>query len=385
MTTPRQIVLRDTTLREGIQVPGCRIDRDRQRRFVGFLDEIGVPEIEIGLPGGMSACADLADFIRRENHAIRASALIPCYAATWRRQVDLAAEHGLARIDVLAPVSDHLLKDADHYGMEAGEISGRLEDVLAYARRGPLEVGVGLIDACRTPLGRITPLAEALPAMGASRLVLYDSVGTMLPWEMTAFVAEIRQSCGLPILVHCHNDHGLATANSLAAVAGGAAAVDVAVNGLGGRAGNAPLEEVAVALENLCGLQTGIDTTRLRALAAFTERMTGLKNSPLKPIVGDYCFAHLPVMHVRCIGGGNPAAFEPFDPAQVGAERTYGFSLPVDYAPAVEPFLRKAGFAVDGEDIPALVAALRDNSGPAGRTEKDILKCIRDFKSATAP
>ena len=84
--------------------------------------------------------------------------------------------------------------------------------------------------------------------------------------------------------------------------------------------------------------------------------MTGFRNSPLKPIVGRYCFAHVPVMHIRCIAGGNPEAFEPFDPQRVGADRTYGFCLPVDYTAALEPFLRKCAVQLAPEKLPAFMA-----------------------------
>ena len=358
---------------------------EQKCRFIGLLDEIGVREVEIGLPDGMAACAELADRTREHTYAIQKTALVPCYTARWQRQVDLAVEHGISRIDIVAPVSDHLLKDRDHYGLRAEDIGPRLKEVVDLARPAPLELGVGLIDACRTPLDRILTVVRPLRSLGVSRLVVYDSVGTMLPSEMTPFVAEIGKASGLPILIHCHNDYGLATANSLAAVAGGASAVDVAVNGVGGRAGNAALDEVALALENLCGVATGIDTSRLLCLARFVEEMTGLKNSRLKPIVGEYCFAHLPVMHIRCIAGGNPSAFEPFDPHQVGAERTYDFSLPVDHSDSVEPFIRTSGAALDPAEVSGLVTALRDGSDGGGWTEARIGQQIRKIESARRP
>jgi isopropylmalate/homocitrate/citramalate synthase len=379
------ILLRDTTLREGIQVPGSSVSLDQKRRFVALLEETGVPEIEIGLPEGMDAAGELADFIAAGGYRIRPTALVPCYGNRWRRQVDLAGEHCIGRIDILAPVSDYLLKDGNHYGLTKDEILPRLEEVTAYARRRVGEVSVGLIDAARAPAVRVLELVGPLRSWGVSRLAVYDSVGTMLPSGMAGFIAQIKRAADLPILVHCHNDYGLATANSLAAVEGGASAVDVAVNGVGGRAGNAPLEEVALALENLCRRPTGIDTTRLRQLAEFVQDMTGLKNSPTKPIVGRYCFAHVSVMHIRCIAGENPAAFEPFDPAQVGTERTYDFSLPVDYRPALEPFLRKSGCRLDPGAVPALVAALRQDGNGRGLTEQDVLRRIRQFAAGKGP
>lgn len=369
--TQRQIILRDTTLREGVQIPGSRVALGDKQRFVELLDELNLTEIEIGLPDGVSACADLARFIHQRGLRLRPTGLVPCYGARWRQQVALAADCGL-RIDVLAPVSDDLLRDADHYRLTAEQILPRLSEVITYAQSRGVPAGAALMDACRAPRERLLAL---IPQLEAQRLVIYDSVGTMLPWRMSELIKDIRQATPVPILVHCHNDHGMATANTLAALAAGATAADVAVNGLGGRAGNAALEEVVMALEQLCGCTTGVNTRRLRELSAFVEQMTGINNSPLKPIVGRYCFAHVPVMHIRCIGGGNPAAFEPFDPHLVGAERTYGFCLPVDYTAALEPFLRQCSRQLSPDQMTALLEELRNEPD---KTEQQILQCIRD-------
>jgi isopropylmalate/homocitrate/citramalate synthase len=368
----RRIILRDTTLREGVQIPGSRVSDNDKEHFVALLDELGVPEIEIGLPDGVNACAELCHFIHQRSLRIKPTGLVPCYGARWRQQVELAADCGL-QVDVLAPVSDCLLRETDHYRMTAEEILPHLMEVIAYAKSRGLSAGAALMDACRAPRERLLGL---LAGLHARRMVIYDSVGTMLPWRMSELIREVQRATPTPILVHCHNDHGMATANSLAALDAGASAADVAVNGLGGRAGNAALEEVVMALEQLCGLSTGVDTRRLRELSAFVERMTGIPNSPLKAITGRYCFAHVPVMHVRCIAGGNPDAFEPFDPQRVGTERTFGFGLPVDYAGALEPFLRKSGVTLTPEQIRNLLERLRR---APDQTEGQVLKWIHEI------
>ena len=376
MSGDQRVVLRDTTLREGVQIPGSRLESGHKRQFVELLDELGVPEIEIGLPDGLAACSDLARFIHQRGLRIQPSSLLPCYVEHWRKQVDVAAGCGL-RLDVLAPISDCLLRDADHYRLTAEQIIPRLREVISYAQSRGVPASAALMDACRAPRDRLLEIAAAAANCGAGRIVIYDSVGTMLPWQMSDLIAALRRVTSLPILVHCHNDHGLAVANTLAALTAGASAADVAVNGLGGRAGNAALEEVAMALERLCGRTTGLDTSGLRRLSAFVETMTGLKNSPLKPVVGRYCFAHVPVMHIRCIAGGNPEAFEPFDPHLVGAERSYGFCLPVDYSAALEPFFAKCSARLPSNtQIPALLEQLRD---APDKTEAEVLRSIREF------
>lgn len=374
MSNPgRSIVLRDTTLREGVQIPGSRVADVDKQRFVALLDELGVPEIEIGLPDGVNACADLSRFIRERGLRIRPTGLVPCYGSRWRQQVDLAADCGL-RVDVLVPTSDCLLRETEHYRMTAEQILPRLTEVISYAKSRGVPAGAALMDACRAPHERLVNIVAQLEA---ERIVIYDSVGTMLPWQMSELIMQVRQATPIPILVHCHNDHGMATANTLAAFEAGASAADVAVNGLGGRAGNAALEEVVMALEQLCSRPTGINTRRLRELSAFVERMTGIPNSPLKAITGRYCFAHVPVMHIRCIAGGNPGAFEPFDPQLVGADRTYGFGLPVDYAAALEPFLRQSGVELSPEQMAKLLEQLRR---APDQSAAQILKCIHELR-----
>jgi isopropylmalate/homocitrate/citramalate synthase len=364
-------------------MPGSRITLEQKHEFISLLNDIGVPEIEIGLPDGVAACLEVADLIHESRFAIRATALIPFYTQRWKQHIDLAAKHHIHRIDVLGPTSDFLLSDPTLYGMRVEEIQQRLHQVLDYARQSSLQIGVGLIDATRAPLERILSIVKPLKHLGVSRLVVYDSVGIMIPSRMKSLVSEICYASALPVLVHCHNDYGMATANSLASIEGGATAVDVAVNGIGGRAGNAALEELALALENLFGLTTGIDTRRLRELAQLTERITGLENSPTKPIVGNYCFAHLPVMHIRCIAGGNPSAFEPFPPEQIGTQRTYHFNLPVDYTAALQPFLTKSGIDINAEEIPKLLSILKDREGCTEEEIIEIIKAVRQHESAS--
>lgn len=365
----RRLILRDTTLREGVQIPGSDVSVQDRRRFIERIAAAGVPEIEIGLPDGVTACADLATFIRDEHVDIIPTGLVPCYGGRWRGQIDLAAECGL-RIDVLVPTSDPLLREKEHYGMSEGVILPRLAQVIEYAEGRGLTTGAALMDACRAPRDRLLNITRQLDV---DRIVLYDSVGTMLPWKMMKMVRQVRETTDTPILVHCHNDHGMAVANTLAAFEAGAVAADVSVNGLGGRAGNAALAEVVMGLEQLCGLRTGVDSTRLHGLSAFVAKMTGIATHPLKPIVGRYCFAHVPVMHIRCIAGGNTNAFEPFEPSLVGAERTYGFCLPVDYSGALEPFLAEHGRSLTSTSMEKLLTKLRQRHD---WTEKDIRDCI---------
>lgn len=363
-------------------MPRSKITLEQKRQFILCLEQAGVPEIEIGLPDGVSACLEVADLIREMDLSIRSTALIPFYTSRWKQQIDQAVRHGLHRVDVLGPTSDFLLGDRALYGMTPDDIPGRMQPVLEYAAKQPIEVGFGMIDATRTPWKRMETILERAKPWGASRIVFYDSVGIMTPVAMKTLIQNVCAAAGIPVLVHCHNDYGMATANSLAAVDGGAQAVDVAVNGVGGRAGNAALEEVALGLENLYGHTTGIDLRLLMKLSALTEELTGVPVTPTKPVVGSYCFAHLPVMHIRCIAGGNPPAFEPYPPEQIGTSRRYHFSLPVDYKAALEPFLVRSGCSLNEEQIRAVLSVLKVKDGAS---EEEILDLIKSIAASGVP
>jgi isopropylmalate/homocitrate/citramalate synthase len=355
-------------------MPDSHISFSQKREFISLLHETGVPEIEIGLPDGMSACLELADMIHEIRVAVKPTALVPFYTNRWKMQIDQAENHEMDRIDILGPVSDYLLGDSSLYGMTSDEILPKLTEVLQYAATKKLAFSIGLIDATRAPMDRILALLEDVRDSGASRLVIYDSVGIMTPNAMKTFITQIASVTQIPILVHCHNDYGMATANTLAAIEAGAQAADVAVNGVGGRAGNAALEEVTLALKNLYGIDTGIDLTKLRKLSVLTEQLTGVSVSKTKPVVGEYCFAHLPVMHIRCIAGGNPSAFEAYPPEQVGTERKYHFSLPVNYSVALEPFVKKNGTVLTQDQEQRVLAILKAREGCS---EEEVIETIR--------
>ena len=175
-------------------------------------------------------------------------------------------------------------------------------------------------DAVRSDLDRIQAFARVAAEAGADRIGLADTVGRATPAWMAALVRAVREVTDVPVSVHCHDDFGLAVANSLAAVEAGARAVSVTVNGIGERAGNASLEQCAVALELLHSIDTGLD---LSQLCALSDLVAGYANMPVAPntaIVGSNCFRHESGIHVAAISR-EPSCYEPFDPALVGAVR----------------------------------------------------------------
>ena len=373
----KSLLIRDSTLREGLELPGVELSLAQKLRVAQMLAQMQVPELEIGMPYGIRSCLPLAASIKSRGLKIRTSALVLAYRASYKEEIDIAAASSLDRVELLIPTSDTLLNLKDYYKIEKSGLPGLLQEALAYAKKRRVEVGLGFVDATRTDLDFLVRLMREGRKAGADRVILYDTVGVATPALMTAMVSGAKRKCPLPIIVHCHNDFGLATANTLAGLAAGAAGADVVANGLGDRGGNAPLEEVVLALEILQRVRTGLRLEKMTALSQLVEDLSGISKCRVKPVVGEFTFLHSPVQHIRNAASGNRRGFEPYAPEVIGAVRKFAFTLPVDYADALEPFCGKLGLAPAKNEIAAILAALREASRERGLSEKEILALIR--------
>ncbi len=373
----KSVLIRDSTLREGMELPGVELTLRDKLKIAGVLDDMNVPEIEIGMPYGIKSCLPLAKAVKTNGMKIKTSALIVSYRSNWKREIDLAAESDIDRVDILVPASDILLNLREYYKIKKDALPELIEETVGYAKKRLKRVGLGFVDATRTNPNFLVRLMKAAEGAGGERAIVYDTVGIATPHLMKKIVSGIRQKCSIRILVHCHNDFGLATANSLAGIEAGADAVDVVANGLGDRGGNAPLEEVVLALEMLYGVKTGIRLGKITELSHLVEEKSGIRKCRVKPAVGEFTFLHSPVQHIRNAASGNRKAFEPFEPDLIGAERKYAFTLPVDYSDALEPFLKKAGFAPDRNQKKSILKALQRESKEGGLSEKQIMNLIR--------
>ena len=373
----RSVLIRDSTLREGLELPGVELSLAQKLKVALMLEKMRVPEIEIGMPYGIRSCLPLAAAIKARGLKIRTSALVLAYRASCKEEIDIAAASSLDRVELLIPTSDILLNLKNYYKISRDGLPGLLRDGLAHAKKRRVKVGLGFVDASRTDLDVLVRLMRVGMKAGADRVILYDTTGVATPELMTAMVAGAKRECPLPIVVHCHNDFGLATANTLAGLAAGAAGADVVTNGLGDRGGNAALEEVVLALEVLHGVRTGVRLDKVAALSQLVENLSGIRKCRVKAVVGEFAFLHSPVMHIRNAASGNHRGFEPFAPEVIGAVREFAFTLPVDYSDALEPFCRKLGLAPAKNEVAAILAALREASRERGLSEKEILALIR--------
>jgi homocitrate synthase NifV len=304
-----KVRLRDTTMREGLDVPGVSLDARQRRELLAMLAGAGVGEAELAAPGHFERdLAILAEMGPRPG-AIRTSGLVYAFGSAWRTQVG-RAKGVLDRLELLAPL-------AASRGPE-----GREEKVrrLREALRGAVEIlgraGAGFPHATGTEPPFLLEMCVAAVEEGADRITLYDTNGSADPWRVEGLVGRVREAVDVEICFHGHNDLGLATANSLAAVRAGASLLDVTVNGLGDRAGNASLEQVALVL-HARGIPHGVRLDALVPLSRAVEGMTAVPVGKLAPVVGEYAFRHKSPAHLD-----RPELFEPFDPALVGAARS---------------------------------------------------------------
>lgn len=310
MTQPF-ITINDTTLRDGEQSAGVAFSLDEKLSIARRLDAIGVPELEVGIPA----------MGEEERASIRAVAGLGLKAKlmVWSRMhpEDIAAcrDLGAHLVDISVPASEQHL--AYKLKRDRQWLLRELPKYIGAARDLGLDVGVGCEDASRADPDFLCALAEVAERSGARRLRFADTLGILEPFTTFDRIARLRANTGLEIEMHAHDDMGLATANTLAACKAGATHVNTTVNGLGERAGNAPLEEVVLGLKKLHGIETGVELRGFPALSALVASASGRAVPWQKSVVGAGAFTHEAGIHVDGLLK-HPDNYQGFDPQEVG-------------------------------------------------------------------
>lgn len=281
-----------------------------------MLAAIGIPEIEVGTPAmGLDerfAIKEIVDLGLKARIIAWCRALVP--------DIEAAVDCGVDAISISIPASDILLKYK--IGESREWALNQIKTAIGYARdHGITTIYVGAEDASRADMEFLVKLARLVRKEGATRLRFADTLGTLDPFLTYAKIRHlIVKVPGLDLEIHAHNDLGMATANSLAAIRAGAKSVSTTIGGLGERAGNAPLEEVVMALRYLTGAKVQIDTSRFKELAERLSQAAGRSISPSKPIVGSHVFTHESGIHVDGILK-HLANYEFVRPEDVGQSR----------------------------------------------------------------
>lgn len=325
---PGRVFFRDVTMREGEETVGAIISPDDRLELALKLDELGVGAIELPKLHSTEEVAALTKRFRQAGVKTKIAYFSAKLRGDWRKDIDRALKVNADILDLHFSFSPIEIFSDFQEGISKDEILKTIEGAVPYAAERAREVAFGWSKATRTNLATVKKMYKAAAEAGARHLHVYDSRGSVFPTALKYFVTELKKAVGgASLSIHCHNDFGLATANTLAAVEGGADWCEVAINGLGDRAGNAALEEVAASLQILFGTDAGIKLDKLYALSKFAEKITGVQCQRNKAITGENAFLEESASHMLQVGQaqeeGLPEANVPFMAEVVGQTQRY--------------------------------------------------------------
>lgn len=312
---PIDVEICDVTLRDGEQTPGVSFTREEKMAIARTLDEIGIEVIEAGFP---VTSAGERESVRAVCH-MGLDARVSCLARAVKPDIDAVLDCGADMVGIFIGTSDiHLAHKHRKTREEAIDCMVTATD---YAKKHGLTVRFAAEDATRTGLDFLGDFYRAGEACGADYVNIADTVGIMTPSTMRYLVGEVRRIAGIPVCVHCHDDLGLAVANTMAAAEAGARQLHTCVNGIGERAGNAALEEVLMGLKVHYGVDR-YDTTRLKSLSEMVAGYSGVPVARNKAVVGPNAFAHESGIHIAALLEDD-RTYEPFSPETVGGQREF--------------------------------------------------------------
>ncbi len=313
-TKTRQIRIFDTTLRDGEQSPGVSLTLEDKVEIAKQLSLLGVDTIEAGFPASSEGEKKVVTEIVNS----KLDAEICALARANRNDIDAAIECNVPAVHVFIPTSSVQMKYAVNLTPE--QVLSAAADSIEYVKKHGLICEFSPMDATRTKPAFLKQICQVAEKAGMDRLNVPDTVGIMIPRTMRKLIEDLGAIVKTPISVHCHDDFGMAVANSLVAVEAGATQVHATINGIGERAGNASLEEVVMALHMIYKLQTRINTRLLYSTSRMVSTLTGLQVQANKAIVGENAFAHESGIHTRGVTV-KPLTFEPIRPDLVGRTR----------------------------------------------------------------
>ncbi len=360
----REIAVFDTTLRDGEQTPGVSLPVSYKIQIAKQLDKLGVDVIEAGFPsaskGEFEAVKEIAN--------LGLNAKICGLARMVKGDIDAAIKADVDMVHIFIPTSkiqvEHTIKKSRE---EIIEIS---VECVEYVKDHGVECMFSAMDATRTEMDYLKRIYKAVEEAGVDIVNVPDTVGIATPFKFYDMIKELREHLKVPIDVHCHNDFGLATANTYAAVLAGANEVQVTVNGIGERAGNAALEEV-VALLYAEGFKTNVRMEYLVETSRLVERLTGVKLPPNKPIVGENAFSHESGIHAHGVLK-DARTFEPgiITPEMVGHKRRIVIGKHAGRH-QIKKMLEDAGYVVDEESLTKIVEKVKE-LGDKGKKVTDL-------------
>jgi isopropylmalate/homocitrate/citramalate synthase len=366
------IVFWDETLRDGEQMPGVHFSPDEKVRIATVLSEVGIQVIDAGIP---VVSPDEAAAVRRVVEA-GLHAKILASARTVPADVDAVIRSGASHIAIFVAASEVHLRYK--LKMTQDQVLAASLAAVRQAKNAGLHVAFVTEDTVRAPFDFVEKLYTSVKEAGADRLVVSDTVGIMTPltfrWYLEEFARRVHPT---DWSVHCHNDFGLAVANTLTALEVGVTTPHVCVNGLGERSGNASLEEVVVGLESLYGVRTGLKTDRLFELSRLVEELSGVPVAANKALVGYNSFSHEAGIHTHGVLA-HTLTYEPLQPEVVGRHRQMILGKHTGKAALVEKLKERGVSTTD----PLLLELLRRvKEGGEARDKEHLRTFLEEYRT----
>ncbi|MCG8157766.1 hypothetical protein JMY81_12890 [Brenneria goodwinii] len=355
----KDIILEDTTLRDGEQAPGVAFSKETKLKIFNKLLDTGVKWIEPGIAAmGGEELDTLCAILERKDEAILVG---------WNRGIrgDIATsiDLGFEAVHIGLPTSDiHLKKSV---GKDRKWLIQKASDLVKYAKDRGVYVSISAEDIGRTDIPFLQEYASAITEAGADRLRLSDTIGILSPEEYSRRVEAVGRVSQIDLQCHCHNDFGLAVANTIAGLKAGAKYFHVCVNAMGERAGMPDLAQTSLALKHLYGRDLKLKTDNLKELAEIVAEASHQPLPAWQPIVGDNVFAHESGIHVNGMLK-DTVTFEPFAPEEVGNIRKYVIGKHSGRA-TLRSVLGNFGYAIDEDMLVKCLSEVRAKAISQGK------------------
>ncbi len=375
---PRSVVrFYDTTLRDGEQTVGVVLSPQQKLEIARRLDDLGVSRIEAGFPRVSADDAEAIQLMLKA--ALRAE--LWGFSRAVRADVEELVRLGLQASIIEAPTSDIKLRA---YGISRDEVLTRVTDSISFAKQNGIRVAFFAVDGTRTDPEFLRKVYLASLQAGAAEIVVVDTIGACGPEAVEYLVRQVCQwvGSGVPVHFHGHDDFGMATACAIAAVRAGATWIQGTINGMGERAGNADISEIALALRCLYDVPVALDLTKAREVSEFVQRASGYSLEPWKPVVGQNLF-------MRESGAvasqfSTPEAIEPYSSELVHADRriVLGKKSGLD---SVDLKAKELGFSIPADQRAAILAAVKKRAiAKRGLLTDDEFRAIASSASSAS-
>ncbi len=366
----QRILLCDTTLRDGEQAPGVAFGLPEKEMIARALADAGIDELEVGVPAmGEGEIKTISQLVALK---------LPVRLITWNRAVlsDLQASYqtGIEGVAISIPTSDQQIKHK--LRKDRAWVLDQMGQCILNAKKEVGYIVLGLEDASRADFTFLSEILMEAQKLGVNRVRFADTLGILDPLKVFFTLQELVKVCDVPLEFHAHNDLGMATANALAAVQAGFKAVSVTVGGLGERAGNASLEEVAVALKYSLDKVVQMDLKRLNPICLLVNLATDRKTPRAKPIIGEDVFTHTSSIHIDGIQK-DFANYQTYPPESVGRQHSTSYGK-YSGRKTIMRLLEAKGIELNQETIDELLIKILQQTHQLKRPleEADIMKIV---------